>query len=68
MEQRIEQAVVEARIEAQKEFDRNFSIMERLFQAQLDGNFDEMAYDIADEYDMEPREVYTLWAYNGAVD
>ncbi len=27
------------------------------------GNFDQRAYELAEEYDWDPREVYTLWAY-----
>jgi hypothetical protein len=37
-------------------------IMHRLIVAKwITGNFDEVAYQIAEEYDLEPNEVYGLW-------
>jgi hypothetical protein len=37
-------------------------IMHRLIIAkEIVGNFDDTAYDIAEEYDLEPYEVYSLW-------
>ena len=36
-------------------------MLSRLIVAEQLGNFDETAYELADEYDWDVREVYTLW-------
>jgi hypothetical protein len=38
-------------------------ILSGLAIAEQLGNFDQRAYELAEEYDWDPREVYTLWAY-----
>lgn len=37
------------------------AILRRLIYAQVEGNFDEVAYELADEYGYEPNEIYSLW-------
>jgi hypothetical protein len=64
----VDKAIKRAKSESDNEFKQKLEILERLYQAQLDGEFDQVAYDLADEYDMDAREIYTLWHYNGAVD
>jgi hypothetical protein len=66
--EKVERAFKKAKTESDEEFKRKLDIMERLWEAQLAGEFDDVAYALAEEYDMEAREIYTLWHYNGGID
>lgn len=37
------------------------SIIRRLIYAEVEGEFDEVAHEIAEEYGYEPNEIYSLW-------
>ena len=65
VEQWLEQAFVIQREhqmrEAGLEETDESNILQRLTQAETDGNFDDVAYELAEYYDWEPQEIYSLW-------
>ena len=40
---------------------REPSILRRLIYAEVEGEFDEVAHEVAEEYGYEPNEIYSLW-------